>query len=176
MDGDLFIFQGVLTSVDEQSKERRRTQHKASEGNLSPAFYSMHTCRTAGDNINIYRNQRAGRIYHTFKIHFPHLMPLSGSNFPLSFLRKHLYQLLTAALNWKVWVLDDGRREQVRKQIPSFSYSLSKKQSRCVGEQTQVKLKFAKRILWRCSMCHLRIPNSTEGVQINLKLLLKLLK
>lgn len=126
MDGDLFIFQGVLTSAGEQSKERGRMQHTPSEGNLSLAFYSMHTCRTAGNNINIYRNQRPGRIYHTFKIHFPHLMPLSGSHFPLSFFQKHLYQLLTAVLNQKVWRLVAGR-EQENEQMPSFSYSLLKK-------------------------------------------------
>lgn len=58
----------------------------ALRANLSLAFYSVHTCRTAGDNINIYGNQRPRWIYRTFKIHFPHLMPLSDfhSSFFLS--------------------------------------------------------------------------------------------
>ncbi len=142
MDGDLFNFQGVLTSAGEQLKERGRMQHTPTEGNLSLAFYSMHTCRTAGDNINIYRNQRPGRIYHTFKLHFPHLIPLSGSQFPLSFFKKHLYQLLTAVLNQKVWSLV-AEGEQGCKHMPSFSHSLSKKKKSNVGEQTQVNSKFA---------------------------------
>ncbi len=109
-------------------------QHTPTEGNLSLAFYSMHTCRTAGYNINIYRNQRPGRIYHTFKIHFPHLIPLSGSHFPLSFFKKHLYQLLTAVLNQKVWSLV-AEGEQGCKHMPSFSHSLSKKKKVMQGSK-----------------------------------------
>ncbi len=117
-------------------------QHTPTEGNLSLAFYSMHTCRTAGDNINIYRNQRPGRIYHTFKLHFPHLIPLSGSHFPLFFFKKNLYQLLTAVLNQKVWSLV-AEGEQGCKHMPSFSHSLKKKNISNAGEQTQVNSKFA---------------------------------
>lgn len=145
MDGDLFIFQGVLTSAGEQSKERGRTQHTPTEGNLSPAFYSMHTCRTAGDNINIYRNQRPGRIYHTFKIHFPHLMPLSDSDFPLSFFLSEAFISVTyCCTEPKGWRLV-AKGEQGSKHMPSFHIPFKKINNKksCAGEQTQVNSKFA---------------------------------